>query len=235
MAPAWLHLLSIASLIIAAACALLVVFDILRRPQPMVIMNVVWPVTMLFGSIVWLAFYVLHGRAPERGHKQRIARSPSFAAQVAKATSHCGAGCTLGDLAAEGWAVSAPSVLALFGWPGVFSDRMFAAWGLDFVLAYLLGIAFQYFTIAPMRHLSLAAGIWAAIKADTLSLLSWQIGMYGGMAIAKFVVFRPLFGVEVDARMPEFWLSMQLAMWLGFACSAPVNAWLLRRGWKEAM
>jgi len=235
MIPDWLHLLAIASLAFAAASALVVAIDLFRRPQPMAIMNVVWPVTMLFGSIAWLAFYLRRGRAPERGRKQRSEQDPPFAVQVAKATSHCGAGCTLGDLVAEAWAVGTPSVLAFFGCPGVFGDRMFAAWGLDFVFAYLLGIVFQYFTIAPMRHLGLAAGIWAAIKADTLSLLSWQVGMYGGMAIAKFAIFRPLFGVDLDAKMPEFWLSMQLAMWLGFACSAPVNAWLLRRGWKEAM
>ena len=61
--PAWLHALSIASLGLAAACALLIVVDLLRRPQPMAVMDVVWPVSALFGSLAWLAFYWRHGRA----------------------------------------------------------------------------------------------------------------------------------------------------------------------------
>ena len=234
--PAWLHALSIASLGLAAACALLIVVDLLRRPQPMAVMDVVWPVSALFGSLAWLAFYWRHGRAAPRGARRPPHDRPaSFAVQVAKATSHCGSGCTLGDVVAETWALGMPAVLVPFGWPGLWPDRTFASWGLDFVLAYLLGIVFQYFTIAPMRHLGPAAGLWAAVKADTLSLLAWQVGMYGGMAVAKFAVFRDWLGVEVDASRPEFWFAMQLAMVLGFLTAAPVNAWLLRRGWKEAM
>lgn len=231
MIPSWLHTLSLASLCLAAACALVIAIDLFRRPQRMPIMNVVWPVSALFASAAWLAFYWHEGRRV-RGHR---ADRKSFVVQVLEATSHCGSGCTLGDIVAESWALASPSVLVLFGWPAVFQDRMFASWGLDFALAYLLGIVFQYWTIAPMRHLGLAAGLWAAIKADTLSLLAWQVGMYGGMAIAKFVVFRQYFGAELNPRQPEFWFAMQLAMCLGFVVAAPVNAWLLRRGWKEAM
>jgi hypothetical protein len=53
---------------------------------------------------------------------------------------------------------------------------------------WLLGIVFQYFTIKPMRDLSVAEGIWAVIKADTLSILTFQIGMYGWMALVYFKV-----------------------------------------------
>jgi len=233
--PAWLQTLSIASLALAVACAFVIVADEVRRPQVMAIMNVVWPMCALFGSVAWLAFYWRCGRAPPRGAKAATGVRSPFVVQVAKATSHCGSGCTLGDIIAESWALAWPSVLAIFGWPGFFLERTFATWGLDFAVAYLLGIVFQYFTIAPMRGLGILAGIWAAIKADTLSLLAWQVGMYAGMGIAKFVVFRDAFGVELRATQAEFWFSMQAAMWLGFLTSAPVNAWLLKRGWKEAM
>jgi hypothetical protein len=37
----------------------------------------------------------------------------------------------------------------------------------DDVLADAFGIGFQYFTIAPMRDLSLSQGILAAVKAET--------------------------------------------------------------------
>jgi Domain of unknown function (DUF4396) len=40
----------------------------------------------------------------------------------------------------------------------------------DYILAYAFGIAFQFFAIVPMRHLSLLPGLQAAVKADTFSL-----------------------------------------------------------------
>ncbi len=36
----------------------------------------------------------------------------------------------------------------------IFPEKMFAVWVLDYIFAFVLGIAFQYFTIAPMRNLS---------------------------------------------------------------------------------
>jgi branched-subunit amino acid ABC-type transport system permease component len=36
----------------------------------------------------------------------------------------------------------------------LFGHRIFAAWVVDFVLAFLFGIAFQYFTIRPMKQLT---------------------------------------------------------------------------------
>lgn len=62
------------------------------------------------------------------------------------------------------------------------------------------GIFFQYFTIAPMRGLSFAAGIAAAVKADTLSLTAWQIGLYAFMAAAYFAIFRIGFGVTLKVK-----------------------------------
>ncbi|HEX4351969.1 MAG TPA: DUF4396 domain-containing protein, partial [Polyangiales bacterium] len=93
------------------------------------------------------------------------------------------------------------------------------------------GIVFQYFTIAPMRGLSPGRGILAAIEADTASLVAWQIGMYGWMAIATFAIFQH----ELSKSDPVFWFMMQIAMVCGFATAYPVNWFLLRRGIKEAM
>ncbi|HEY2035021.1 MAG TPA: DUF4396 domain-containing protein [Rhizomicrobium sp.] len=122
-----------------------------------------------------------------------------------------------------------------FGWHWLFAEKIFAVWVLDFILAFFFGIAFQYFTIAPMRGLGLRDGLIAALKADALSLTAWQIGMYGLMAIAQFWLFRGIFGARVDASMPEFWFAMQIAMIAGFITSYPVNWWLLRAGLKEKM
>jgi hypothetical protein len=70
-----------------------------------------------------------------------------------------------------------------------------------------------------------------AAKADFLSLTAWQIGMYGWMAIATFLIF----GHEMEKTNPVFWFMMQIAMLVGFLTSYPVNWWLLHSGIKEKM
>jgi hypothetical protein len=228
MVPGWLHGLSIVSLgaglIVAAAIAL----DEVRHPQPMWIMNLVWPLVALSGSMAAGLFYLAYGRST-------TSRKAPFAVDVAKAACHCGSGCTLGDIVAETLLVAFPVMAIWFGWHSLFRERMFAAWVLDFIAAFAFGILFQYYTIAPMRQLSPAAGLQAALKADTLSLVAWQVGMYGAMAIAQFAVFRPLWATPLEPDSVEFWFVMQLAMIAGFATSYPVNWWLLRRGVKERM
>jgi hypothetical protein len=224
MVPAWLHWLSWGSLALAFACALVIAADVVRRPQRMAIMNVVWPVTALFGSVLSLAAYRAWGRG-----------DVPFPAKVVKGALHCGSGCTLGDVAAETLSLLAPGVLAATGLGWLFDNEVFARWTLDFVFAFAIGIVFQYFAIAPMRHLGLGAGLRAAVKADTLSLCAWQLGMYGFMAVVGFAVFPRWFGVHLRPSMPEFWFAMQGAMLCGLATSYPVNWWLIRRGLKEAM
>jgi hypothetical protein len=81
--------------------------------------------------------------------------------------THCGAGCTLGDIIAE-WGVFLTAFTLL-------GSRLWGSYLWDFVLAYLLGIIFQYFSIAPMRNISGWPGIWAATKADTISLMALKL------------------------------------------------------------
>lgn len=230
--PQWLEIISIISLSLAGICAFLIVADILMgHKQHMWIMNLVWPLTALyFGPLaVWAYFkwgrLSTHKRMMEakKTGQEPPGKTKPFWQMCATGATHCGSGCALGDIIAECALVLFP--LTLFG------HKIFAAWVLDYILAFLFGIAFQYFTIKPMRNLSTAQGLVAALKADTLSLTAWQIGMYGWMALATFAIF----GHELDKRTPIFWFMMQIAMWLGFATSFPINWWLLKRGIKEQM
>ncbi len=240
--PNWLHAVSIASLFAAAICGLAIVADEVRRPQKMWIMNTVWPLTALFGSFVWLVFYWGWGRGPDpekaraksRSEPERQENAISIAS-IAKATSHCGAGCALGDLIAEWLAFAVPSIAVALGWGALFSQKMFAVWILDFLVAFALGMAFQYFTIVPMRNLSVKEGIQAAVKADAASITAWQVGMYGFMAIAQFLWFKPVYGHIAEVSSPEFWFAMQIAMICGFFTSFPVNWLLVKYGLKEKM
>ncbi|HEX4666828.1 MAG TPA: DUF4396 domain-containing protein [Chthoniobacterales bacterium] len=142
---------------------------------------------------------------------------------VALGATHCGAGCTVADIVAE-W--------TLFVFPlTLFGMKIFGSWTVDYFVALAFGIVFQYFTIAPMRGLSLGPGLAQAAKADFLSLTAWQVGMYGWMAIATFLIF----GHEIEKTSPVFWFMMQIAMMVGFLTAYPVNWWLLRSGIKEEM
>jgi len=78
--------------------------------------------------------------------------------------------------------IAFPAIVVAFSYKSLFSDEIFARWIVDYIFAYPFGIVFQFFTIAPMRRLSVGKGFVAAIKAATLSLTAWQCGMYGCMA-----------------------------------------------------
>jgi hypothetical protein len=142
---------------------------------------------------------------------------------VAVGAMHCGSGCTLGDICAE-W-------LIFFVPFTILGEKIFGAWVIDYILAFVFGIAFQFFTIKPMRQVSTMEGLKAALKADTLSLTSWQLGMYGWMALVTFVMFAR----ELEKTNPVFWFMMQIAMLCGFLTSYPINWWLLRKKIKETM
>lgn len=244
MIPAWLHLLSIVSLVLGFICAGVITVDEFSHPQHMWIMNVVWPVTALFSSVLAFWGYFTYGRlatheaaeaARMAGHEPPSKTETPFPVMVGKGASHCGSGCCLGDICAEWLAFAVPAIAIAFGWQSIFGEKMFAVWILDYLFAFAFGIVFQYFTIAPMRGLGVLEGIWQAIKADTLSLTAWQIGMYGFMALAYFWIFRQLIGTKLEVASVEFWFMMQIAMLCGFATSYPVNWWLISSGVKEKM
>lgn len=174
-------------------------------------MSAVWPITALyFGPLALWAFFTME-YAPELSEQQ----------QVLYSTTHCGAGCTLGDIVGE-------TIVYFTGWT-VFT-QLGAEYVADFALAYVFGIFFQYFAIAPMRGLNVRDGLIAAIKADTLSLIAFQIGLFGWMALTSYVFF-PRLGMA----HPVYPFMMQVGMILGFWTSYPMNALLLRLGIKEPM
>lgn len=105
--PEWLEVLSTASLVVGVACAAAIAIDETNRPQPTWIMDLVWPLTALFGGFVWPWFYWRwgHNRPRGSGTTEIIA--------VAKGASPCGAGCALGDIITEWLAFAAP----VWRWP----------------------------------------------------------------------------------------------------------------------
>lgn len=226
------NLLAILCLLAGMLCALVISFHLaFGHAQHMWIMNFVWPLTALYLGPVAVWAYFKWGRSNSDAHMKEMAKSgmnesmkeKPFWQVCSTATTHCGSGCALGDLIGE-W--------VLFCFPfAVLGHVIFASWIVDFIIAFLLGIGFQYFTIQPMRKLRAAEGLREALKADALSITAWQIGMYLCMAVIIF----GMVGHEIPKQSPVFWLAMQVAMIAGFIVSYPVNAWLLKRGVKEAM
>lgn len=258
------------SLVLAVLCAFWLLIDVIRHPQHMAIMNVVWPLTALYAGPLALLIYYWFGRmsvhdSMHEGHgmndqqsmhqdhsmhgehdmhdAQHVDAMPSmkghemssmpekpFWQSVVVGSTHCGSGCTVGDIIAEGGMhFLVPTVISLTG-----ASLVFTAWGIDYVLALLFGVAFQYFSIVPMRQLAFREGLVTAFKVDFLSLTFWQIGMYGWMAICLFVVFG-IESPEMAKNGPVFWFMMQIAMLCGFLTTFPMNWWLIRAGIKEKM
>jgi hypothetical protein len=223
------------SIVVAFTCTIWIVLDEIRHPQGMAIMNVVWPISALYFSVIALWTYYHVGRTKTKAamqqemhdgvSKKSKPKNPEPSSwQVAIATSHCGAGCMSADVMCE-FAIAAAGI-TLFG------SVLWAEYAIDLAAAWAVGIIFQYFSIKPMRDMSIGEALLAAIKADTLSIAAFQIGMYAWMALTYFVLFPEPHLTPFD---PRYWLLMQCAMICGFFTSFPVNRWLIRSGLKEAM
>lgn len=231
MPAAWLTTLSWWAIVAGVTSAAWIVVDtfLAGNRQRMWIMEVVWPITALYMGPVAVLAYRKWG-LPSSPHWCRLHRNgrPEGADRplgvaAALGTMHCGGGCTLGDLLGA-WVVFALGLS--IGGHAVWSEFL-----VDFAFAYGLGVLFQYFTIAPMRGLNVRKGLIAAVKADTLSLAAFEVGMFGWMAVVQLAFFPS--GLAPDHA--AYWFLMQIGMLLGYATSYPANRWLLRRGLKEAM
>jgi uncharacterized protein DUF4396 len=227
MAPAWLTVVAWIYLSACFCCAVIIAYDIFGngRRQAMGVMEAVFPVTALYLGPLALAFYWRWGRASRGMNEMNGTAKRPYWVMMATEVSHCGAGCTLGDVISE---------FAIFGLALTINGSMLGAEYLgDYILALVFGIAFQFFAIAPMRGLGLKDGLQAAAKADFISLTFFEIGLFAWMAIMTFVLFPAPH--TLMASSAAFWLLMQVGMIAGYATSWPANVWLVKRGIKVPM
>lgn len=228
-------------IVIGILSALSITIDILKHPQKeMPIMNLVWPINGLWAGLfgVWAYFTIGKNRKMDMSGMDmkdmdmsnmkmdnmntKDHKYSSFWQGVVADTLHCGAGCSLADLIG-------PWLFLMFPFT-LFNNYTFGEWTLDYFLALLTGVTFQYAAISPMMN-EKGVKIWLrALKIDFLSLTSWQIGMYGWMALVTFVWLGRL-----SPTTPEFWFMMQIAMCCGFITAYPVNWWLVKVGIKMGM
>lgn len=235
--PEWLHVVAWTYLGVCSIIALWMILDFIGgRRQKMWIMHAVWPVTaMYFGPVaLWLYLRtrpvsLAVSPKPDAHTKKDMKDMEPTREQVSVAVYHCGAGCTIGDIVGESGLFLLGGSVATFVAGSEFATKL----TVDFILAFSLGIFFQYFTIVPMRGLSFGKGIIAALKADTISIITFEIGLFAWMALMRFVFFPE--PNRIHPNMAVFWFLMQIGMIIGWATSYPANVWLLRKGWKEKM
>ncbi|MEX0429056.1 DUF4396 domain-containing protein [Nocardioides sp. DS6] len=227
--PLWLDVVAWVALGGALACAAWILVDVRRFRPHMPVMAWVWPITALYAGPLAVWGYCRFGRPTSHRwlaeHDLDEPPSKPRWATVAVGVSHCGAGCTLGDIVAE-WIVFALGLT-------IAGEALYPELIGDYVLAVALGLVFQYFAIAPMRGLGLREGLIAAAKADILSLTAFEVGLFAWMILQAMVIFPAPHHLHPDS--PVYWFGMQIGMCLGFLTSYPVNAWLIRKGIKEAM
>lgn len=218
-----LEVLSWTFIVLGLLTGALVFADVLAHPQRMRIMNIVWPITGLYFPVVGFWFYRAMGRpmaadsAPMRGERPYWKR-------IFLSATHCGSGCVIGDV------VGAP-IIFIAGWT-IFGERLFADYAAEFALANMFGIAFQYFPIRAMKKISPGEAVLDAVKADTLSLVAFEVGMFGWMAVVTYVLMA---GHPPAPNTVVFWFMMQIGMVLGFMTTYPANWLLVKWGVKSGM
>jgi hypothetical protein len=247
--PLWLDAAAYSFIVSAIACSLVIVVDIVVRGhrQTMPIMEYVWPITSLYLNLFGLWAYWKMGRPDSTQHSQKTAggtppmqgmempmqaspmhhRQKPFWESVFVSATHCGAGCELGDFVGE-WLVFlfASSVL-------VAGSSLYTEYTVDFVLAYALGIMFQYIPIMQANAGMSRSAAWKdATKAESLSIVAFEVGLFGWMAFFNL----SLFGSDVvNPSTAVYWFMMQIGMLLGHFTSYPANWLLVRWGVKAGM
>lgn len=228
-----LNTIAIIWIIIGIISAIILIFDVIKHPQQMKIMDAVWPINALWGGplILW-AYFTLgrhrkmhmnmsHMKMPMHDNMQMAMdhhndddKYNKFWEGIIVDALHCGAGCSLSDLVGS-WIFY---YLLNFA---IFNQKIFGEWLFDYLLALIIGILFQYAAIAPMINGTIPQKLFRAFRIDFWSLTAWQVGMYGWSAITIFALhlhFTPI--------QPAFWLMMAIGMLCGFITAYPMN-WLL--------
>ncbi|WP_099159134.1 DUF4396 domain-containing protein [Virgibacillus ndiopensis] len=225
-----LEIISWIAILVGIVQAIIITIDVLRFPQKMMpIMNIVWPLTGLYFPIIGMWAYYRLGRNSKNNendhmdHHHHNHDDKPFWQSVFVSTTHCSSGCSLGDM------IGAPIVF-LTGFT-IAGSTLFADYTIEFILAYIFGIAFQYYGMGFKKQDNPGKALRNAVKADTLSLIAFEIGMFGWMGLSHYVFF-------TEAPTPNtavFWFMMQIAMMLGFLTSYPANWLLVKKGIKHAM
>ena len=218
----WLEVVSWISIALGFVTAGIISIDVTAHRQKMPIMNVVWPITSLYFPLIGFWLYQTMGR-PMAADAPAMKGERRYWKGIFVSATHCGSGCVIGD-------ILGPPIVFGFGLT-LFGVVLLAEYVAEFVLAYAFGIAFQYFPIRWMRQVPPGVAVLDAVKADTLSLVAFEVGMLAWIALAYYV----LVPWHPRPNNAVFWFMMQLGMILGFLTTYPASWLLIRWGIKSGM
>jgi uncharacterized protein DUF4396 len=248
--PLWLDAVAYAYIASAVACSLVIVYDIVIRGhrQAMPIMEYVWPITSLYLNLFGLWAYFKMGTPDSMQHSEMSMGSMQhmqgmetepvetmpmnrmqkrFWESVFVSATHCGAGCEIGDFVGEWLVFLLASSVVLAG------SLLYAEYAVDFVFAYAFGILFQYIPIRQAKKEMTPAKAWKdAIKAESLSIIAFEVGLFGWMAFFNLDLFA---SDAINPSMLVYWFMMQIGMVLGHLTSYPANWFLVKAGIKAGM
>jgi hypothetical protein len=213
----WLTIVSWVAVILCLLTALAIAFDVTAHPQHMKIMNVGWPITRLYLPVLgWLLYADMARRKPASTSVDMHA-APGRRPFVS--TTHCAAGCVIGGI------IGGPIVF--WGEWTLFGKQLYAGFLIPFVPAYIFWHRVPIPSIRAMRRISRRVALLEAIKADTLALTAFEIGLFAWMAVTYFQ-----FAPRPKLTSPTYWFMMQIGMVLCFIASFPINWYLVRSGVK---
>lgn len=249
-----LHIIAWVFLGLGIISCLIVYIDInMGRYQSMSIMNIAWPITCLYSSVLGLYMYFKYGRAAAPAGMQMHADHGAKKTTKKTAAKHsCGGmtSCSAKDKKAKpakakpfwvqiyiscthcgagcGSADIVSEILIYFVGITFWGAAIWASFFIDYAFALVFGLAFQYFNIMPMRpELSKLQGIWVSLTVDIWSLTSFQVGMYAWLLAVYY-----MFHGQLNAGSVIFWFMMQIGLTIGLLTTYPVNYILIKKGIK---
>ena len=139
---------------------------------------------------------------------------PTLDVVAAKATAHCLAGCSIGEI--SGMVIG--SALALGNWPTI-------------VLSVALAFVFGYsLTMLPLLRAGIAfrTALGLAFASDTASIAIMEVVDNAMMLVIPGAM-------QAGLASPLFWASLAVALLLAGLAAFPVVRWLISRGKGHAL
>lgn len=137
-----------------------------------------------------------------------------------RSSTHCAAGCALGDLVA----------MVLVEGAGILGGTMMAEAVTGSVLAFLFGLfVFQALPVMAERHMRFRDSLSLALRADVVTIGAYLVGQLIALFVLADIV--PM-GMGLT---PVGFVVMQAAMAAGFLTTYPANYALVAAGIKEGM
>ncbi len=187
-------------------------------------LKAVWPIIILFFSLVGLALYLVTSRPPGigavQGRMEKMRRFTEFSKprwrKVVASATHCVGGDGLGIMTAMAGA-------RLMGF------SFWEEFWFEYAVGYLFGwLIFQTWAMR-LHGNGWLASIWKGGRAEFFSMITVMVGM--GL-VMRFVT-PAVVGMQPMPDTYAFWTFGSLGLMVGFVFTYPMNWLLVAVGWKH--